>query len=131
MEKVEGAYDVVILKQKIDEIIGYLNSQDQEEICTHDFDLNNRCTKCGVRGVKDMIAELQDTPEEWEEEWYSTPVYNQIPFIKDLLDKAREEVLTELQEEFSEFGVPDDVRYTKPLFYINEIIEEKLSKLKQ
>ena len=64
MEKVEGAYDVVILKQKIDEIIGYLNSQDQEEICTHDFDLNNRCTKCGVRGVKDMIAELQDTPEE-------------------------------------------------------------------
>ena len=47
------------------------------------------------------------------------------------LDKAREEVLTELQEEFSEFGVPDDVRYTKPLFYINEIIEEKLSKLKE
>ncbi len=51
--------------------------------------------------------------------------------ILELLDKAREEVLTELQEEFSEFGVPDDVRYTKPLFYINEIIEEKLSKLKQ
>jgi len=52
-------------------------------------------------------------------------------FIQQELDKAREEVLTELQEEFSEFGVPDDVRYTKPLFYINEIIEEKLSKLKQ
>ena len=51
--------------------------------------------------------------------------------IEQQLDKAREEVLTELQEEFSEFGVPDDVRYTKPLFYINEIIEEKLSKLKQ
>ena len=51
-------------------------------------------------------------------------------YVLELLDKAREEVLTELQEEFSEFGVPDDVRYTKPLFYINEIIEEKLSKLK-
>ncbi len=51
-------------------------------------------------------------------------------YIDQELDKAREEVLTELQEEFSEFGVPDDVRYTKPLFYINEIIEEKLSKLK-
>ncbi len=54
-----------------------------------------------------------------------------LDFIQQELDKAREDVLTELQEEFSEFGVPDDVRYTKPLFYINEIIEEKLSKLKQ
>jgi hypothetical protein len=49
--------------------------------------------------------------------------------IKEL-DKAREEVLIELQKEFSEFGVPDDVRYTQPLFYINEVIEKKLSKLK-
>jgi len=46
------------------------------------------------------------------------------------LDKAREDVLIELQKEFSEFGVPDDVRYTQPLFYINEVIEKKLSKLK-
>ena len=45
------------------------------------------------------------------------------------LDKAREDVLIELQREFSEYGVPDDVRYTHPLFYINNIIEEKLSKL--
>ena len=52
-------------------------------------------------------------------------------YTQEELDKAREEVLTELQEEFSEFGVPDDVRDTKPLFYINEVIEEKLSKLKQ
>ena len=64
-------YSEVTMKLKINEIIDYLNSQDQEEICTHDFDLNNRCTKCGVRGVKDMIAELQDTPEEkggWKDE---------------------------------------------------------------
>ena len=45
------------------------------------------------------------------------------------LDKAREDVLIELQREFSEYGVPDDVRYTHTLFYINNIIEEKLSKL--
>ena len=51
-------------------------------------------------------------------------------FIEQELDKAREEVLIELQKEFSEFGVPDDVRYTQPLFYINEVIEKKLSKLK-
>lgn len=68
IEKIEGAYDIPILKDKLNRVIDYLNSQDQEEICTHDFDLNNRCTKCGVRGVKDMIAELQDTPEE-KEEW--------------------------------------------------------------
>ena len=61
----EGTVSKILQKQN--EIIDYLNSQDQEETCTHDFDLNNRCTKCGVRGVKDMIAELQDTPEEKEE----------------------------------------------------------------
>jgi len=53
-----------------------------------------------------------------------------IETIKQELDKAREDVLIELQKEFSEFGVPDDVRYTQPLFYINEVIEKKLSKLK-
>lgn len=55
-------------------------------------------------------------------------------FIQKELDKAREEgkreTLLEMQREFSEYGVPDDVRYTHPLFYINNIIEEKLSKLK-
>ena len=51
-------------------------------------------------------------------------------YFEQELDKAREEVLIELQKEFSEFGVPDDVRYTQPLFYINEVIEKKLSKLK-
>lgn len=53
--------------------------------------------------------------------------------IKEL-SKAREEgrreTLLEMQMEFSEYGVPDDVRYTHSLFYINNIIEEKLSKLK-
>ena len=49
------------------------------------------------------------------------------------LDRAREEgrreTLLEMQREFSEYEVPDDVRYTHHLFYINNIIEEKLSKL--
>ena len=58
-----------------------------------------------------------------------------IKLIEQEIDKAREEgrreTLLEMQREFSEYGVPDDVRYTHPLFYINNIIEEKLSKLKQ
>ena len=53
-----------------------------------------------------------------------------VEVVEKELDKAREDVLIELQKEFSEFGVPDDVRYTQPLFYINEVIEKKLSKLK-
>ena len=69
IEKLEGSYDVPQLKQKLNEIIDYLNTQPQAEDCTHSFDLNNRCSKCGVRGVKDMIAELQDTPEGWEKEF--------------------------------------------------------------
>ena len=57
-----------------------------------------------------------------------------LDFIEQELSKAREEgrreTLLEMQMEFSEYGVPDDVRYTHSLFYINNIIEEKLSKLK-
>lgn len=56
--------------KELNKIIDYLNTQPQAEDCTHSFDLNNRCSRCGVRGVKDVIAELQDTPEqkeEWEE----------------------------------------------------------------
>lgn len=62
--------------KELNKIIDHLNSQDQKEECKHNFDLNNRCTKCGVRGVRDMVAELQDTPEqtesdvqEWEKKW--------------------------------------------------------------
>ncbi|HNR53510.1 MAG TPA: hypothetical protein PKI16_03490 [Candidatus Dojkabacteria bacterium] len=50
-------------------------------------------------------------------------------FISQLLSERTREVLEDLQKEFSEYGVPDDVRYTHPLFYINNIIGEKLSKL--
>ena len=72
-------------------------SQDQEEDTYFD------CIKCGKQR-KDLNSrgewacegcKVKDTPEEWEEEWHSTPVYNQISFIKNLLegreDKAREE----------------------------------------
>ena len=61
---------------------------------------------------------------------YEDEDYVRVSDIQQELDKAREDVLIELQKEFSEFGVPDDVRYTQPLFYINEVIEKKLSKLK-
>lgn len=77
MEKVEGAYDVVILKQKINEIIGYLNSQDQEEE-------NTVCEGCGKTITSRFMQsytkgdgmhsyclscdpEKQDTPGEWED----------------------------------------------------------------
>ncbi|MFA7628723.1 MAG: hypothetical protein WCY37_04960 [Candidatus Dojkabacteria bacterium] len=63
----------------------------------------------------------EDSKRQWKEI---------LAYIDYELDKAREDVLIELQKEFSEFGVPDDVRYTQPLFYINEVIEKKLSKLK-
>ena len=75
-----------------------------------------------------LVKEIEKARKEGYAEGASNAV---VTDIQEAIDKAREEVLTELQEEFSEFGVPDDVRYTKPLFYINEIIEEKLSKLKQ
>lgn len=84
--------------------------------------------KIDWRGDLLKIGEIPDGSEETVFVEFHLDTLND--FIKKVVDKAREEVLTELQEEFSEFGVPDDVRYTKPLFYINEVIEEKLSKLK-
>lgn len=54
-------------------------------------------------------------------------------FISSEIEKAeergRKEVLEKLREDFSEYGVPDDVRYTHPLFYINNIIEKRLEDL--
>jgi len=38
----------------------------QPEKCEHDFDLNNRCTRCGVRGVRDMTLEPEKQGE-WRE----------------------------------------------------------------
>jgi hypothetical protein len=42
-----------------------------------------------------MTEEEKDI-EGWEKEWEITPVYNQVSFIKALLDKAREEVITDV-----------------------------------
>ncbi len=49
--------------------------------------------------------------------------------IEKAEERGRREVLEELQEDFSEYGVPDDARYTHPLFYINNIIEKKIEDL--
>ena len=70
MEKVEGAYDVVILKQKINEIIGYLNSQAQPE-----------------------------ENEEWEKRFIRTFGYwgEEIKFIKQLLKEREREVLEDIK----------------------------------
>jgi len=96
-----------------------------------------------IEQIIDKIDDIVEDCIEWDESWdgeeesvhksLCKPRFkNQIlDLIIQKLDKAREELLIELQEEFSEFGVPDDVRYTQPVFYINCILEEKLSKLKE
>jgi hypothetical protein len=43
-------------------------SQKQPERCEHDFDLNNRCVKCGAKGVRDMTIK-PEKQEGWVEEW--------------------------------------------------------------
>ena len=97
----EGVTDALqSLADKLNEIIDHLNSQAQPEenepekvyvdpiVPNFTGELSAPVEYKTREQVKEMF---KDTPEEWEEEWYSTPVYNQIPFIKDLLDKAREE----------------------------------------
>lgn len=49
--------------------------------------------------------------------------------IEKAEERGRKEVLEKLREDFSEYGVPDDVRYAHPLFYINNIIEKRLEDL--
>lgn len=114
MEKVEGAYDVVILKQKINEIIGYLNSQAQPEenepekvyvepiVPNFTEELSAPVEYKTRKQVKEMF---KDTPEEWEEVnkdiWYMVggkkyvsingEKYVRTSDLEQLLDKAREE----------------------------------------
>jgi len=134
IEKIEGAYDIPILKDKLNRVIDYLNSQDQEEICTHDFDLNNRCTKCGVRGVKDMIAELQDTPEEkeeWEKRFIRRFGYwgEEIKFIKQLLDERKREVLEEAKKIIDEESIYSGGECGTPLELLEWFVDTGLDKL--
>lgn len=126
MAKVLDKLVEVIEKQG--EIIDHLNSQGQEEICTHDFDLNNRCTKCGVRGVKDMIAKLQDTPEE-KEEWRKRYVKRfgywseEIKFIQQLLEDREREAKIEVLTEIFQTCYQEDSRTL-------ELVEERLQGLR-
>jgi hypothetical protein len=80
--------------------------------------------------LDDLLEDYWGYPDGGTEEGFIRGEMGVFELVEKELDKAREEVLIELQEEFSEFGVPDDVRYSTPLFYINEVIERKLSKLK-
>lgn len=75
------------------------------------------------------VGKTQDTPEQtesdvqgWEEEWQSTPVYNQISFIKNLLKEREGEAQIEILTEIFQTCYQED---SKTL----ELVEEKLSKL--
>jgi hypothetical protein len=160
IEKIEGAYDIPILKDKLNRVIDYLNSQDQEEICTHDFDLNNRCTKCGVRGVKDMIAELQDTPEE-KEEWRGEDwkldirtcllfddktqslgmimSHEQIQDLEDFIsqlleertEEAKQEVIDDIWEEAKELAGWDEHEGVIPINQVENCLPEAIKSVEE
>ena len=134
------------LVDKINEIVDVLNqSQKQPKGETiRNYNPEKRWDKYKKSKIEvrefDLVPKVQpEKQEEWKEEWgklsfeigsitkeQADEIEN---FISQLLSERTREVLEDLQKEFSEYGVPDDVRYTHPLFYINNIIGEKLSKL--
>ena len=85
--------------------------------------------------IRKLLSDNDFISEDGEsgKQWYDNLVSDLAHLTEQEIEKAREEgrreTLLEMQREFSEYEVPDDVRYTHPLFYINNIIEEKLSKL--
>ena len=73
IEKLEGSYDVPQLKQKLNEIIDHLNSQDQEEEITAEQlceDNRKRMERLINKELEErgFIRKIKDTPEE-KEEW--------------------------------------------------------------
>ena len=106
MEKVEGAYDVVILKQKINEIIGYLNSQAQPEenepekvyvepiVPNFTEELSAPVEYKTRKQVKEMFKDTPEEKEEWEKRFIRRFGYwgEEIKFIKQLLDEREREV---------------------------------------
>ncbi len=71
IEKIEGAYDIPILKDKLNRVIDYLNSQAQAEVLPvegDEFEYNGEKYKWGKTYTS------KDTPEEKEEltkeEWF-------------------------------------------------------------
>lgn len=64
IEKLEGSYDVPQLKQKLNEIIDYLNTQSQPEERKSVCDKHRReiCRECMHNGN----WTFEDTPEKWE-----------------------------------------------------------------
>ena len=77
----------------------------------------------------DFISEDGESGKQWYDNLVSDLAHLTEQEIEKEREEGRRETLLEMQREFSEYEVPDDVRYTHPLFYINNIIEEKLSKL--
>lgn len=116
-------------------ILDHLNSQDQEEVMweTSEIELEEGMvidTPGGKRKIgktytsKDTPEETESDVQEWEEEWQSTPVYNQISFIKNLLKEREREVLEQVLKESDKRGhyYDEDTEY--------EVIKEMLDKLK-
>lgn len=118
IEKIEGAYDIPILKDKLNKIIDHLNSQDQGEektVCegcgkaiisrfmqsySRDDGLHYYCLSCN--------PETEDTPEEIEE-WKKRYVKRfgywseEIKFIQQLLDEREKEVRKSVLKEVREW----------------------------
>jgi hypothetical protein len=68
----------------------------KEEGCEHNFDLDNRCIKCGVRGVRDMTLEpykiaMSPIVPDFTGRTQPKVEWRTKEEVDELLDKAREE----------------------------------------
>jgi hypothetical protein len=114
IEKLEGSYDVPQLKQKLNEIIDHLNSQDQVEEKPVDklFRLRVELDKQGVKDYEHTAVETykqatQDTPEqkeEWEEDFRGFLDFvieddsnknEVVEYVKNLLDERETKAFNE------------------------------------
>lgn len=91
IEKIEGAYDIPILKDKLNRVIDYLNSQDQEG---YEKRTRIRGELSGetehIKAHKEYLAtSKQDTPEGWEKEFELPDEIEHEDCIEVLADKHK------------------------------------------
>ena len=153
IEKLEGSYDVPQLKQKLNEIIDHLNSQDQEEEITAEQlceDNRKRMERLINKELEErgFIRKIKDTPEEkeeWVEKlWELIDVYRDSKdinselegieevnqYVKQLLDEREREVLESMRDWVIEYYKDTrNIRDFDAEIAIGKIVDRELDKL--
>ena len=157
IEKIEGSYDIPILKDKLNRVIDYLNSQDQEEITAEQLceDNRRRMEKLINKEMDErgFVRKVKDTPEEYKEKFVEWGLWSLVEdisddgdgegdnlqltkegkeasrMIKQLLDERKREVLEEAKKIIDEESIYSGGECGTPLELLEWFVDTGVDKL--